>query len=166
MTWKRFPYYLHRSPVNSHHKAPVSKVSMFSPRLPCTCYFKDFFRCGALSLWQNEPVNNKETNGWRTSQLLLSIICLMVASRYACCPMHYTLVGVKSTWSSTIWDQGMCNNQDDVDLSAYMRSFHFIAKTVTIHLCISLRRQGNICSDIYSITSIDGKIFNWNSDNI
>ena len=35
------------------------------------------YGCGTLSLWKDEPQNNKENNGFATSQSLSNVACIL-----------------------------------------------------------------------------------------
>ena len=80
----------------------------------------------ALSVWEDEPVNNEGTNRLQTQRPLSGVVCLMVVTSNAIWVMlvctHRRDSMVVADGLVPIWRQDICNHRDGECLSARPRN--------------------------------------------
>ena len=102
----------------------MSQRHIYIPSGPCVCLASQH---RAVLLREDEPTNNKETDGLTTSWPLLSIVCLMVVTWYMCYMIMFMsqfsscqVIMVVGGGLVPIWHQGISNHHDDAGLLAYI----------------------------------------------
>ena len=69
----------------------------------------------AVSHWEDEHTNDKDTDRLPTFGFLSNVVCLMAVIRYICCliwPICYSQVSMMVT---DVLRQGICNSHNNVD---------------------------------------------------